>query len=42
MKFVNDITNYCNVHTRTCVTWQSTNYELPEDDTLVSKHVGEL
>jgi hypothetical protein len=24
----------------TCVTWQVTNYELPEDDTIVSKHVG--
>jgi len=22
------------------VTWQCTNYELPEDDTVVSKHVG--
>jgi len=24
----------------TCVTQQGTNYELPEDDTEVSKHVG--
>jgi len=24
----------------TCVTWQGTNYELAEDDTIVSKHVG--
>jgi len=24
----------------TCVTWQGTNYELPEDDTIVSKYVG--
>jgi len=24
----------------TCVTWQGTNYELPKDDTVVSKHVG--
>ena len=23
----------------TCVTWQGSNYELPEDDILVSKHV---
>jgi len=23
----------------TYVTWQGTNYELPEDDTIVSKHV---
>ena len=25
---------------QTCVTFQGTNYELPEDDTVVSKHVG--
>jgi len=24
----------------TCVTWQVTNDKLPEDDTIVSKHVG--
>ena len=24
----------------TCVTWQGTNYDLSEDDTIVSKHVG--
>ena len=23
-----------------CVTWQCTKYEFPEDDTVVSKHVG--
>jgi len=23
-----------------CATWQGTNYKLPEDDTIVSKHVG--
>jgi len=23
-----------------CVTWQDTNYSLPEDDTVASKHVG--
>ena len=23
-----------------CVTWQGAYYELPEDDTIVSKHVG--
>jgi hypothetical protein len=23
-----------------CVTWQGTYYKLPEDDTIVSKHVG--
>jgi len=26
----------------TCVTWQGTNYELPEDDTVVSKYVEEV
>jgi hypothetical protein len=26
----------------TCVTFQSTNYELPEDDTSVLQHVGVL
>jgi len=34
---LNGITNSCIWHT--CVTWQGTNYELPEDDTIVSKHV---
>jgi len=24
----------------TCVTWQVIDYKLPEDDTIVSKHVG--
>jgi len=24
----------------TCVTWQGIDYKLPEDDTVVSKHVG--
>jgi len=23
-----------------CVTWQGIDYKLPEDDTVVSKHVG--
>jgi len=31
------ITNYCIWHTG--VWWQGINYELPEDDTIVSKHV---
>jgi len=35
LKYIN---NNCIWHT--CVTWQGTNYELPEDDTLVPKHVG--
>jgi len=32
------ITNSCiwNI----CVTWQGIDYKLPEDDTIVSKHVG--
>jgi len=24
----------------TCVTWQGIDYKFPEDDTIVSKHVG--
>jgi len=24
----------------TCVTWQGIDYKLPEDDMIVSKHVG--
>ena len=32
------ITNKCIWNT--CVTWQGTDYKLPEDDTTVSKHVG--
>jgi hypothetical protein len=34
----NCITNSCiwNI----CVTWQGSDYKLPEDDTIVSKHVG--
>jgi len=35
---LNCITNNFIGHTR--VTWQGTNYELPEHDTMVSKHVG--
>jgi hypothetical protein len=34
---LNYITNYCVGHTR--VPWLSTNYELTEEDTMVSKHV---
>jgi hypothetical protein len=26
----------------TCVTWQGIDYKLPDDDTIVSKHVGFL
>ena len=26
----------------TCVTWQGNDYGLPEDDTTVSKHVGDV
>ena len=35
---LNCITNKCIWHT--CVTWQGSNYELSEDDTIVSKQVG--
>ena len=35
---VNCITKNCISHT--CVTWQGIDYQLPEDDTIVSKHVG--
>ena len=32
------ITNSCIWNT--CVTWQGIDYKLPEDGTIVSKHVG--
>ena len=35
---VNCITNSCIWNTR--VTWQGIDYRLPEDDTIVSKHLG--
>jgi len=35
---VNSITNSRILNT--CVTWQGIDYKLPEDDTIVSKHVG--
>jgi hypothetical protein len=35
---VNCITNSC--FWNTYVTWQSIDHKLPEDDTIVSKHVG--
>jgi len=35
---VNCITNSC--FWNTCVTWQGIGYELPEDDRIMSKHVG--
>ena len=35
---LNCITNSCIWNT--CVTWQGTDHELPEDDMMVSKHVG--
>ena len=37
---LNCITNSCNWNTR--VTWQGNEYELLEDDTIVSKHVGSV
>jgi len=38
--YKNDITNSCIWNTS--VTWQGTDYKLPEDDTIVSKRVGVL
>ena len=40
MRFINlnFITNSCSWYTY--VTWQINEYELPEDDTIVSKHVA--
>jgi hypothetical protein len=35
---INWITNSCIWNT--CVTWQGIDYNPPEDDTIVSKHVG--
>jgi len=35
---LNYITNNSIWHTR--VTWQGNKYEIPEDDTVLSKHVG--
>jgi hypothetical protein len=35
---INCITNICIWNT--CVTLQGIDYKLPEDDTIVSKHVG--
>jgi len=35
-EILNCITNNCIWHN--CVSWQGTNYELPDDDTTVSKH----
>ena len=32
------ITNSCILNT--CVAWQGTDYKLPEDGTIVPKHVG--
>ena len=26
----------------TCITWQGIDYDLPEDDTIVSKHCGSV
>ena len=36
---LNYITNSCNLNTY--VTWRDTEYEFPEDDRIVSKHVEE-
>ena len=37
---LNCITNSCNWYTY--VTWRGNEYELSEDDTIVSKHVGSV
>ena len=37
---LNCVTNIC--HWNTCVTRQGNEYELSEDDTIVSKHVGSV
>ena len=37
---LNCITNSCNCISY--VTWRGNEYELPEDDTIVSKHVGSV
>jgi len=31
---------YKNCILNTCVTWQGVDYKLPEDNTIMSKHVG--
>ena len=42
MRFINlkCITNSCNWYSY--VTWRGNEYELPEDETIVSKHVGSV
>ena len=35
---MNFITKSCNWNI--CVTWQYIDYKLPDDDTIMSKHVG--
>ena len=39
-EIINCITNSCICNT--CVTWQRIDYKLPEDETIVSKHVVEV
>jgi len=36
------LTNCITIHCiwYTCITWQGIDYKYPEDDTVVSKHVG--
>jgi len=40
VKHLNCKLYYQQLHLNTCVTWQGIDYNLPEDDTIVSKHVG--
>jgi hypothetical protein len=35
-----NMNKYQQLRWHTCLTWQDTNYELPEDDKTVSKHLG--
>ena len=37
---INTLTNYTGISNAACVTWQGIDYKLPEDDTIVSTHVG--
>ena len=36
---INTLPSYTSISKATCVTWQGIDYEVPEEDTLVSKHV---
>jgi len=40
MKHLNFKLYYQQLHFKSCGTWKGIDYKLPEDDTIVSKHVG--